>query len=369
MQALRGVRVGHLGHFDPDYPRNRIIAKALRRAGATVVTMSDQRRFLRRTPRLAARAFAADCDVIWIAYPGHSDVPVAKAVSALRRAPTIFDAVVSFWDSAVNERRTASPRSLPACRHALTERVACRLADAVVLDTATHLDFWADRFGVPRAKCHRIWLGADDDVMRPLPRVRADDSFSVLFSGGLLALSGLETVLHAAAILERAGREIRFVVVGNGPGQQLARKLIADLSLTSTTLLGSRDYEELPQLIAESDLCLGTFGTSPKAARAIPNKVFEAIACRRPVVTADTRAARELFSPGEDILVCRAGDSAGLATLIADMHEDPLARERIATRAHDLFRRELSIEANSRAVAAVVTAVLTGDRRTWSPLT
>jgi glycosyltransferase involved in cell wall biosynthesis len=362
-EPLRGVRVCHLGHFDPNYPRNRIIAKALRRAGATVVTISDRRRFPRRTPTVGMRALAAGCDAFWVAYPGHSDVPVAKAVSVLRRAPTIFDAVVSFWDSAVNERGTASARSAAAYRHAVTERLACRLADALVLDTASHLEFWRSRYGVSRAKCHRIWLGADDDIMRPLPRGRADDSFSVLFSGGLLTLSGLETVLRAAAMLEGAGRDMRFVIVGNGEGQQLARTLIADLSLSSVSLVGSQPYEELPQLIADSDACLGTFSTSPKAGRAIPNKVFEAIACRRPVVTADTHAARELFSPRENILLCRPGDPAALASALAELQDNPPARDRIATRAHDLFRRELSIEATSRAVAKVVASALSPDRR------
>ena len=40
----------HFGHFDPAYARNRIIAKALGRAGASVTTVTDPRSFARRTP-------------------------------------------------------------------------------------------------------------------------------------------------------------------------------------------------------------------------------------------------------------------------------------------------------------------------------
>jgi len=61
---------------------------------------------------------------------------------------------------------------------------------------------------------------------------------------------------------------------------------------------------------------LGIFGTSAKAGRVIPNKVFQALACGAPVVTADTAAARELLRDGESALLVPPGDPEALAAAI-----------------------------------------------------
>ena len=168
-RALDSVTVAYLGHYDPEYARNRTLMKALERAGASVVQITDRRRFLVRTPRLARSALRARPDVILIGFPGHSDVPMAKLVSVATGAPVIFDPLTSLWETEV-DRTGASRRSVPGIRYRLTDRVSCFLADQIWLDTQTHIDWFAKEFGISTPKCHRVWVGADDEVMRPQPR-------------------------------------------------------------------------------------------------------------------------------------------------------------------------------------------------------
>ena len=82
------------------------------------------------------------------------------------------------------------------------------------------------------------------------------------------------------------------------------------------------EYEQLPEEIQSAGCALGVFGTSPKAARVIPNKAFQALACGTPLVTADTPAARELLADGESALLVPAGDPEALAAAVRRLAAD-----------------------------------------------
>jgi glycosyltransferase involved in cell wall biosynthesis len=57
------------------------------------------------------------------------------------------------------------------------------------------------------------------------------------------------------------------------------------------------DYSELVDWIHRADICLGIFGDSEKAARVIPNKVFQILSTGTPLITRDSPAIRELLDP------------------------------------------------------------------------
>src|SRR5215218_8445478 len=269
-KPLGGLTVGHFGHFDPGYSRNRILAKALRRAGASVLEICDRRRFLARTPRLASAGWTANPDVILVGFPAHSDVATAKLVSLRRRVPVVFDPLVSLWETNVLDRQTVSPRGLAQYRSRLTDRAACSLADAILLDTDAHIAWFRAAFGIPAGKLHRIWVGADDELMTPCDLRRADDKFTVFFYGSFIPLHGIEHILGAAECHQAEAPEIRFVLCGSGQTLPAMRHVAASRSIVNVEFLDRRPVPELRRLICESDVCLGIFGTGLKARSVIP---------------------------------------------------------------------------------------------------
>ncbi len=355
--GLSGVTVAHLGHHDPDYARNRIMAKCLRRAGATVVEVVDERRFLFRTPALVSRCVRQPIDVVLVGFPSHSDVPAAGALGMVRQVPVVFDPLVSLYEMAVEDRRTATSGDLRSRRYIFQDRLGCRLSDLILLDTEAHISYFVDRFGVPRHKLRRIWVGSDDDVMFPRKRT-GDERFRVLFYGSFIPLHGLEHILAAAALLETAGEEVDFTIVGTGQTFRHIRRLAAQLQVTSVRFLGPQPYRVLPSMMAESDVCLGIFGTSGKASRVIPNKVFDALAVARPVITADTPAIREALTHGEHAWLCPAGDPDALASAITTLKADEALRSSLAHHGHQLFLRRFSLAALTNDISAVMNEAL-----------
>ena len=346
---LVGTRIGHLGR-QPDYTRDRVVAKALRRAGADVVDLGDRRRFPARWWTSARAIRRQSLDAVVVSTLSHADVPVDRLLASWPRVPVVFDASIALYESMVEARGVTRAGTPTAWWLALQDRLACRLADHVLVDTDAHRSYLSARTGTPAARFTRVWLGTDDDVVRPRPRP-AGGPFRVLFYATYSALHGAEHIVRAAALLPRDS-DLEVLMVGSGHTDLAVRRLADELGVRTIRFLARVPFADLPGMIASTDVCLGIFGTIAPAARVIPFKVFDALAMARPVVTADTPAAREALVDGVHCRLCPPGDPAALAGAILALRDDADAAAAMARRGHDLYRERFSIDAQSRDLGA-----------------
>ena len=335
------MRVLLFGTYERHYPRAAVIRACLARAGVEVVerhvSVWDGRGHnWAAGPEALLRLVAAEvrllrplrdrADVVLVTYPGHLDLPAARL--AARGRPVIFDPLVSLVDTFVDDRRRFR-RGSPAARALATaDRLALRGATVVVADTDEHATLYRS-LGAERVAV--IPVGAEERVFRPA--WRRTPEFVALFVGKLIPLHGLRTILRAAALAP----EIRFRIVGSG---QLEHEL--ENTPSNVERVPWVAYERLPDELGRCGCALGIFGTSPKARRVIPNKVFQALACAAPVVTADTPAARELLVDGESALLVPPGDPEALAEALTRLAADTQLAERIAAGGAAAYRREAS---------------------------
>lgn len=303
------------------------------------------------------RALQSEFDVLIVGFRAHSDVLLAALVSRLRGVPLIFDPLTSRYEERVVDRQQVPPRSLLAWWYRTSDAVGCRAADRVILETGAQMQYFQETFGIPAAKCRRLWLGSDDEIMHPRETRRDDERFTVFFYGRFSPLHGIEHILEAAKILERRGAPARFLIVGGGQTYQPMRALADRLGVSTVTFRDPVPYGELAAMMSAADVCLGTFGRNARARRVIPYKVFDALAVGRPVITADTPAIREALTVGEDVWVCPSGDSEALADAIATLARDPGLRRRLAENGHRAFREYFSPEALGRDLAAIISEI------------
>ena len=117
------------------------------------------------------------------------------------------------------------------------------------------------------------------------------------------------------------------------------------------------------QLLAEhvrsADVALGIFAQRPKAMDVVPAKVYLAMACGLPVVTAESPAIREEVldhfpADPPPLVVCPPGDPDALARCLLTLRDDPGRRQHIgaaARRAYEArFRPERIVEPLVRAL-------------------
>jgi glycosyltransferase involved in cell wall biosynthesis len=304
-------------------------------------------RLARAQLRLLGRGPGGRCDVLVVGYPGHVDLPAARR--AARGAPVVFDPLVSAWDMLVADRGRFREGSVAARALAAIDTRALRAADLVIADTAANARFFRDLGRLPEDRVRVCLVGAEERLFRP--RTSAPEDFTVLFVGKLIPLHGLETILAAA----RLAPELRFRLVGSGQLEALLADAPPNLERARWV-----DYERLPAELARAGCALGIFGASRKAARVIPNKAFQALACAVPLVSADTPAARELLVDGESALLVPPGDPAALAAALRRLASDPRLRERLATGGHSAFRTHAAEDVLGRRWRALLEELVGG---------
>jgi glycosyltransferase involved in cell wall biosynthesis len=320
------------------------VISCLRRAGVEVAerhvgVWEGREHKWRAGPVTAARLAASELrllrrpqgafDALIVGYPGHADLPAARR--AARGRPIVFNPLVSLADTLVTDRARYRPGSLPAEALLALDRRAFRAADLIVADTAAHAEHLARLTGARRIEV--CLVGAEERLFRP--GWERADAFTALFVGKLIQLHGLETILAAA----RLAPELRIRVVGSGQLDSLL-----DGRPPNVEHVPWVEYERLPAELHRASCALGIFGTSEKAARVIPNKAFQALACGTPLVTADTRAARELLRDGESALLIPPGDPPALAASLRRLAGDPALADRLSAGGLAAYRSQASEE-------------------------
>jgi glycosyltransferase involved in cell wall biosynthesis len=362
------MRVVWAGTFDPEFSRNKKLARLMDMSGIEVRSVretvwSADRIALAGRPslRVAVRALIAypvllvrllqvpTPDLYLVTYPGWFDVPVVRLVATLRRRQVVFDPFLSLHDTMISDRALHSHTSLVARFARLIDRLSLRLADFVIADTYPQLELYEALSGGLRRGGGVLEVGADDQVFVPHAQLAPEPNV-VLYYGKLIPLHGVRTIVEAAGRLR--SDDVRMVMIGDGPERQVLEEAMRQTGAVIERH-GMLALEELPAHVARASICLGVFGGSDKAGRVIPHKVYEAMAMRRPVITRDGPAVRSTF-PNGDVVTVPPDDPVALAEAIQSLLADGSSRDRIAAAGYESYRRRF----HERPLASALLRIL-----------
>ena len=324
------------GTYDRGHSANRLLRQALRGAGFTLLELHEPlweetrvkgrgyfgpasllrlgKRYAAATVRLARRwrALGGPPPLVVVGFGGQLDVLLARRLCR-PRAGLLFAPLVTLGETLVEDRRVFAAGGAVARVLATLDRATLRAADLVLADTAAHAADLAAR-GAPRVA---VWpLGVEPEFLPARPARPA--SRRVLFYGRYLPLHGAETIVAAAALV---GERAEFVLLGDGPERPRAE---AEARARGARIVWRDEVSlaALPEELAAAAVVLGVFGAGRKAAVVVPNKVYQAAAAGRPLVTRDGPALREVLRPGEHCLVCPPADPTALAAAISRLLDD-----------------------------------------------
>ena len=355
------MRVLYFGTYERDYPRNAQVISCLREAGVEVAeehksVWEGRRRSWAARGNAALRLAWAELRFLWpstnasfdaviVGYPGHFDMPRARRLA--RNKPLVFNPLVSLYDTLVADRGRFRRGSVASKVLEVVDRRALRLADLVVADTDANGDFLADLGRIPRSRVRTCLVGAEERLFRAA--WRPEEPFRFLFVGKLIPLHGVETILEAA----RLAPELPVLIVGSG---QLDR--VMESRPENVEWVEWVEYDLLPNEYWSAGCALGIFGESDKAQRVIPNKAFQAVACGTPLITGDTKAAREFLTDGESALLVPTGDPAALAAAMRRVAAEPELASRLSSGGRAAYERLASEEVLGARWRALIAELL-----------
>jgi len=284
--------------------------------------------------------------VVVVGFGGQLDAVVARRVCR-PRAGLVFAPLVSLTETLVEDRRVFPAGSLRARAALALDRAAFRAADVVLADTSAHAAYLAELGAAPGRLA--VWrLGVEPEFLPALAPTSAGRR--VLFYGRHLPLHGVETIVAAAM---RLGERAQFELNGGGP----ERARVEALARTSGVRIRWRDeipLAALPVELSAAAVVLGVFGTGRKAGMVVPNKVWQAAAAGRPLVTRDVPALREVLTPGEHCLACPPGDPDALAAAILWLLDDRELAERMGTAARVQILARFAPEQQAARLGAIL---------------
>ncbi|MBU7015736.1 MAG: glycosyltransferase [Theionarchaea archaeon] len=320
----------------PTYVRNAVILKGLRQQGVDVVECCDLSshypvRYLRALFKYFGKK---DFDMIFVGFFGQPLVPLIRKMTG---KPIIFDAFLSAYDTICFDRKWVPSTSGAGKFCYWLDKTSCQSADAVLLDTQAHIDYFVRTFSLDENKFHRVFVGADDSVF--YPREAQSSQFMVFFYGTYRPLQGIEYIVKAAKELE-LNPDVTFHVVGTGPEHRKIVCLAQKLQCRNIQFIDWVDYDMLPLDIAKAAVCLGGhFSESGKAHRTIAGKTFQFLAMRKPVVVSENPANRELLDDSSAFFVEHASPT-GIARAVLTLKENPELRLLLAEKGYDTFREK-----------------------------
>lgn len=333
------LKVCYFGVYDEEYSRNAVLLAGLRKSEVDIVECHETSGGLFKYWRLIRKFLEvrSEIDVVFVAFPAQLATCVVRIFT---KKPIVMDAFFSMYESIVNERKQLSRWHPFSIFMAIVDWLSIRLADKLTVDTEAHSRFWQE-WGIKPEKIHKVPVGNLSTQFYPIEDKKTPGKFLVHFHGTYIPLQGIECIIRAASLLKDRS-DIHFRLVGTGQTYDAIRKEAKELNLTNVTFVERVSIEELNKIQNEADLTLGVFGKTRKTELVIPNKVYQALATRKPLITADNVAIREEIDDCHACLIESTPEA--LADAIVRLYEDPVKRKSLAEAGYKLYLERFTEE-------------------------
>ena len=162
----------------------------------------------------------------------------------------------------------------------------------------------------------------------------------VLFAGTLYKFSTLDWLTKNWRLLLKKIPQAKLLILGMGPLLPTLETIIKKNRLEKTVILtGWQPYRLLPDFINLADVCINLFKLNNITRDIIPTKLFQYLACGKPVIAFPLPGTVEIL-PGEKAGMVYAKDNQSALNLITKLLENKNAAWQIGRNGYQLTKEK-----------------------------
>ena len=215
----------------------------------------------------------------------------------------------------------------------LTDKVAMALSNSIVV-----LSEWSKKrlSDIGRITLSKIFVtpsGTDTNLFKPLDKVQSckeiglDPSlFYIGFAGSFFQYQGIDILIQSAPLILDKYPTSKFLLVGDGPMLTEWMKDVLSKGLKDSFIFTNRvPYTEVHKYIGAMDICVAPHHQDTN--QASPVKIFDYMACGRPIVASDIEVVREIIGDSKCARMVSPDNPDDLAKALISLIEDIKVRE------------------------------------------
>ena len=243
------------------------------------------------------------------------------------------------------------------------ERRIVHQANKVVCVTPGIKRQLVERYGVSPERCAVIANAADTQKFTSMPRESCrhqlgldEETFIIGFVGTFQSWIDFDCLLDSLKILVNLQIPLSCILIGSGPRvQEIEEKVLERNLQNNVSIIGRITHREIPLWINAFDVCVAPFTQNRNAAIGLsPLKLYEYMACERPVVATAIPGITELIDATRGGFTYPAGDHKVMANFCLDLYRDKDLREAVGKRGRHVVVEHHSWQSVARRTESIM---------------